>query len=104
MPSTAMNVAVSTLTFRLPENHSLKGKRQTVQSAIARVQNRYHVAAAEVDHIDRWQLSTIGLSCVSNRADHARETMDAAISYIAQNYPEIELLDATVEVFPFPFD
>ncbi len=99
-----MNVAVSTITLRLAENQSLKGKRQFVQSAIARVQNRYHVAAAEVDHMDRWQLTTIGLACVSNRVDHARETMDAAINYIAQNYPEAELLDATTEVFPFPVD
>jgi uncharacterized protein YlxP (DUF503 family) len=99
-----MNVAVSRITLRLPENQSLKGKRQVVQSAITRVQNRFHVAAAEVDNIDRWQLGTLGLAYVSNRADHARETVEAAVNFIAQNYPEVELLDAITEVFPFPFD
>lgn len=99
-----MNVAVSQITLRLPENQSLKGKRHVIHSAVNRVQNRFHVAAAEVDNIDRWQLSTIGLAYVSNRADHARETVDAAINFIAQNYPEVELLDATTEVFPFPVD
>lgn len=99
-----MNVAVTQIMLRLPENHSLKGKRHVVQSMIARLQNRYHVAAAEVEYMDRWQLSTIGLSFVSNRADHARETMDAAINFVVQNYPEVELLDATLEVFPVSGD
>ncbi|HHE72030.1 MAG TPA: DUF503 domain-containing protein [Chloroflexi bacterium] len=99
-----MNIAVSQVTLRLPENQSLKGKRQVVQSAITRVQNRFHVAAAEVDNIDRWQLGTIGLAIVSNRVDHARETMEAAVNFIVQNYPEVEVLDVAIEVFPFPVD
>jgi len=95
-----MNVAVCTLKIRLPENHSLKGKRQVIHSMTARLQNRFKVSAAEVEGQGLWQISTIGMSCVSNRADHARETIDAALGFIQQTYPEVETLDAAVEVFP----
>ena len=95
-----MNVAVCTLTIRLPENHSLKGKRQVIHSMTARLQNRFRVSAAEVDGLGLWQMSTIGISCVSNRADHARETVDTVIKFVVQNYPEVELIDSQVEVFP----
>jgi len=95
-----MNVAVCTLKIRLPENHSLKGKRHVIHSMTARLQNRFKVSAAEVDGQGLWQVSTIGMSCVSNRADHARETMDNALGFIAQTYPEVEMLDSVVEVFP----
>jgi len=95
-----MNVAVCTLTIRLPENHSLKGKRQVIHSITARLQNRFRVSAAEVDGLGLWQMSTIGIACVSNRADHARETVDTVIKFVVQNYPEVELIDSRVEVFP----
>ncbi len=95
-----MNVAVCTLTIRLPENHSLKGKRQVIHSMTARLQNRFRVSAAEVDGLGLWQMSTVGISCVSNRADHARETVDAVIKFVVQNYPEVELVDSRVEIFP----
>lgn len=95
-----MNVAVCTLTIRLPENHSLKGKRQVIHSMTARLQNRFRVSAAEVDGLGLWQMSTIGIACVSNRADHARETVDTVIRFVVQNYPEVELIDSRVEVFP----
>jgi len=95
-----MQVAVCTLKIRLPENHSLKGKRQVVLSMTSRVQNRFKVSAAEVDGQGLWQVSTIGMACASNRADHARETLDNALNFIAKCYPEVELLESSMEVFP----
>jgi hypothetical protein len=100
--NTHMNVAVCALKFRLPENHSLKGKRQIVLSMTARLQNRFHVSAAEVEGQGLWQVCTIGISYVSNRGEHARETVDHAVSFVVENYPDIEVLDVQVEVFPVP--
>ncbi len=95
-----MNIAVCALSVRLPENHSLKGKRQIVHSITGRLQNRFHVSAAEVEGQGLWQVSTIGFAYVSNRADHAREIIDRAVSFVLDNYPDIEVLGAQVEVFP----
>ena len=42
---------IATIIFRLraPWVHSLKEKRMIVKSLIAKLQNRYHVSAAEID-------------------------------------------------------
>ncbi|HEY55892.1 MAG TPA: DUF503 domain-containing protein, partial [Dehalococcoidia bacterium] len=46
-----MNVGVCRITLRLPENLSLKGKRQVVKSITSRVGNQFRVSVAEVsDH------------------------------------------------------
>jgi uncharacterized protein len=95
-----MHVAVCAIKFRLPDNHSLKGKRQIVHSIIGRIQNRFHVTAAEVEGQGLWQVSTVGIAYVSNRSEHARETIDAAVSYVVENYPDIEVLEVQAEVFP----
>ena len=77
-----MVVGTLLIELRLPGNHSLKGKRQVVKSLLARLHNRYNVAAAEVDNNDRWQVATIGVACVSNSAPHAREILENVITVL----------------------
>jgi len=95
-----MNVAVCQIELRLPENQSLKGKRQVIRSLITRVQNRYNVSVAEIDNHDLWQLATLGLACVSNHRVHATETLSKVLKFITENYPELELLNSWIETFP----
>ena len=42
-----MTVGLCQIWLRLPENHSLKGKRQVIKSLVARIHNRFNVAVAE---------------------------------------------------------
>ena len=95
-----MNVSVCRIDIRLPENHSLKGKRQVIKSIIARLQNRYKVAVAEVDNQGLWQIATLGVACVSNHRRHCDETLSNVVKFIIQNYPDVELLDSEIETFP----
>jgi uncharacterized protein len=95
-----MNVSVCRIELRLPENHSLKGKRQVIKSIIARIQNRYHVSVAEVDNQSLWQLATLGVACVSNHRTHADQTLSNVVKFIIQNYPDVELLGSEIETFP----
>ncbi len=95
-----MNVSVCRIELRLPENHSLKGKRQVIKSIIARLQNRYKVAVAEVDNQELWQIATLGIACVSNYRRHSDETLSNVVKFIIQNYPDVELLDSEIETFP----
>lgn len=95
-----MNVSVCRIELRLPENHSLKGKRQVIKSIITRLQNRYRVSVAEVDNQGLWQLATLGVACVSNHRTHADETLSNAVKFIIQNYPDAELLGSEIETFP----
>ena len=93
-----MNVGICRIEIRIPENHSLKGKRQIVKSIVARLQNRYSVSVAEIDNNELWQIATLGISCVSNHRRRSDMIMTNVVNFIAQNYPNVELLNYKVEV------
>jgi len=95
-----MHVGVCQLELRLPENHSLKGKRQVIKSIITRLQNKFNISVAEVDNQDLWQLATLGIACVSNHRRHADETLSNVVKFVVQNYPDVELLSSEIEPFP----
>ena len=93
-----ITVGVCRVVLRLPENGSLKGKRQVVKSLTARLRNKFNVAVAEVDDNDRWQIATIGVTCVSNDARHARDMLDRVLAFIQHTRLDAELLDSEIEV------
>ena len=95
-----MHVSVCQIKLRLPENHSLKGKRQVIKSIITRLQNKFNVSVAEVDNQDLWQLATLGVACVSNHRRHADETLTNVVKFVARNYADVELLGSQIETFP----
>ncbi len=100
MIGSGMNVGVCRIELRLPENQSLKGKRQVIKSVITRLQNNYNVSVAEIDNQNLWQLATLGVACVSNHRRHADETLANVVKFILENYPQLELLNSEIEVFP----
>ncbi|MBE9513308.1 MAG: DUF503 domain-containing protein [Chloroflexi bacterium] len=93
-----MNVGVCKINLRLPENLSLKGKRQVLKSITTRVVNRFNVSVAEVDNQDLWQLATLGVCCVSNSKRHTNEVLSKVVDFIAGNRFEIEILDYEIEI------
>ena len=93
-----MAVGYCALTFRLPENESLKGKRQVIHSVIQRVRSQYNVAVAEVGEQDSWQLATLGISCVSSSGAHCHEMLEKAVSFIGDARLDAELLDYSIEI------
>ena len=95
-----MHVGVCRISFRLPENGSLKGKRRVLKSITSRVANKFNVSIAEVDHNDVWQLATLGISCVSNNKRHANEVLSKVVAYITDARLEIEMLDYNIEILP----
>jgi len=95
-----MNVGVCRIELHLPENESLKGKRQIVKSIIARLRNRYNVSVAEIDDQELWQIATLGIACVSNHRRHADETLSGVVKFIVQSYPNLEIVKSEMEIFP----
>jgi len=95
-----MNVGVCRIELHLPENESLKGKRQIVKSIIARLRNRYNVSVAEVDNQELWQIATLGIACVSNHRRHADETLSSVVKFIVQSYPNLEIVNSEIEIYP----
>jgi hypothetical protein len=95
-----MNIGVCRIELHLPENESLKGKRQIVKSIIARLQNKYNVSVAEIDNQELWQIATLGIACVSNHRRHADETLSNVVKFVVQNYPNLEIVRSETEIFP----
>lgn len=93
-----MNIGVCKLSLRLPENESLKGKRQVLKSITTRVKDRYNVSIAEVDDQDLWQLVTLGITCVSESAQHANQVLSKVVDFIEKSRFDVELLDYQIEI------
>lgn len=93
-----MTVGLCTVSLRLPENHSLKGKRQVLKSLIARLHNRFNVSAAEVGDHDSWQMATLGVSCVSTDERHADQVLASVIAFIRSERLDAEIVDVETEV------
>ena len=93
-----MFVGICRVTLRLPENGSLKGKRKVVLSISQRLRNKFNVAVAEVGDTERWQISELGVSCVSNEAGHARDQLDNVVRFIETSRVDAELINSEIDV------
>ena len=87
--------------LRLPENLSLKGKRQVLKSITSRVGNTFNVSIAEVSDHDLWQRATLGVCCVSNSKRHANEIMSKVADFIVNSRSDAEVLDYEIEILTF---
>jgi len=98
MGANDMNVGVCRIKLRLPENMSLKGKRQVLKSITSRIKNRFNVSIAEVDANDLWQLAVLGICCVSNDGRQTNEVLSKVVDFVNEGRFEIEVLDCEVEI------
>ena len=81
----------------IPYSLSLKEKRKTIQSIIARIRKRYNISIAEVDYQDLWQRSCLGFAAVGNTYADA-ELMIAVIKQtLDQHEDTCEVLDFNYE-------
>ena len=54
---------------------------------------RHRVAAAEVDHQDRWQRSELAFAAVGSSVHQVAEVLDAVERFV-WSFPEVEVVDA----------
>ena len=92
-----MTIAVITFRLRAPWVHSLKEKRMIVKSLIAKLQNRFHVSAAEVDEQDTHQVIVIGVAAIAPHNAMADSLMEEISLFVEENC-EADILDETREI------
>lgn len=92
-----MVVGVCQLDVRIPENHSLKGKRHVLRKLTERVRSRFNVAISEVGDNDLWQRAQIGICAVSNDRRHVNSSLDKVADYIENMYL-VEVLSKEMEI------
>ena len=92
-----MRIAV--MTFRLHASwvHSLKEKRMIVKSLVAKLQNKFHVSAAEVDEQDTHQIIVIGVAAIVPHNALADSLMDEISLFVEEN-TEAEIIDEQREI------
>ena len=61
-----MHVLLIKIDLQIPHAHSLKDKRSQIKSLKDRISSRFNASVAEIDALDNWNLSVIGVCMVSN--------------------------------------
>ncbi len=92
-----MLIAVMTFRLHAPWVHSLKEKRMIVKSLTAKLRNRFHVSAAEVDEQDMHQIIVIGVAAIVPHNAMGDSVMDEISAFMEEN-TEAEILDERREI------
>lgn len=90
---------IATMVFRLRASwvHSLKEKRMVVKSLVAKLQNRFHVSAAEIEEQDTHQLIVIGVASIIPNDAIGDSLMNEISDFVEEN-TEAEILDEHREI------
>ena len=92
-----MRIAAMTFRLHAPWLHSLKEKRSIVKSLIAKLQNRYHVSAAEIDEQDTHHMIVIGLAAIVPNNAMADSLMEDISLFVEEN-TDAEIIDEEREI------
>ena len=92
-----MTVGLCTVELFIPDGHSLKEKRQVLQSLNTRLRDKFNLSVAEVGDQDLWQKAILGMACVANESAHVNQVLDQAVNLI-QSVPAIQLLRSRIEL------
>jgi hypothetical protein len=93
-----MFVAVCQVEIMLPESDSLKTKRFVLSSIKTKIQNKFNVSIAEVDHNDLWQRATLGLALVTNERKFVDQTFSKIMQFL-EGDDRLEVLDHRLEIY-----
>ena len=82
-----MVVGISRLEIFLPENHSLKEKRQAIKRIVERTRAKFNISIMEADQTNIcWQKATVGFAVVGVKQDHVASTIESISRYIESMY------------------
>jgi uncharacterized protein YlxP (DUF503 family) len=92
-----MTVGLCTVELFIPDGHSLKEKRQVLQSLKTRLRDKFNLSVAEVGDQDLWQKAILGMACVANESAHVNQVLDQAVNLI-QSVSVIQLVRSRIEL------
>lgn len=92
-----MIVGVSNIEIFLPENHSLKEKRQAIKRIVEKTRSRFNISIAEIGQNNLWQRAVVGFSVVGIRQDHVNSAVEEVYEYIESLYIG-KIIDARTEI------
>ncbi len=93
-----MIVLVATIELYLPGMASLKEKRGSLKSLIARLRKKFNIAIAEIDLHDAWQSASLGVAIISTGEAHTEAVLESILSWIERHRPDVEVMGYTQEI------
>jgi len=93
-----MIIGACSITLQLIGVHSLKEKRSIIKSLLARMRNKFNIAAAEVASHDNHTRAVLGVVCVSSSGEYAHGQLDAVIRWIETERPDVPIIDYEIEL------
>lgn len=84
-----MFVGIMKIELRFHVVTSIKEKRKFVNRVKMKIASRFKIAIAEVDDIDSYNSSIIGISFVSNKKDHAVAKGQNIVTFLEENESDI---------------
>jgi uncharacterized protein YlxP (DUF503 family) len=90
-------VGTTVIDLNLSGVNSLKEKRRVLKPLLARLQSRFNISVAEVDHNDSLRRAQLGVAVVSNDKIYVDQVI-AKIVRIIDSEPEVSLVDYRVEI------
>jgi uncharacterized protein YlxP (DUF503 family) len=92
-----MVIGVCTIELHIPDQGSLKGKRQVLLSLKDRVRQKFNVSIAELEAQELWQRAVLGVACIGNEKRHINRQMDHVLSMI-RRMPSVEIIQTSLEM------
>ena len=86
-----MYVLALQMDLHIGHAHSLKDKRGVLRPILEGARRRFDVAAAEVDHQQLWQRTSLGFAAISGSQQHTTEVIDE-VSRFVWSFPEVGVL------------
>ncbi len=91
-----MTVGILRLELAIYGAHSLKDKRRVISSLKDRLFRRFRVSVAEVDDLDVWQRSVLGVAMVANDPRFVHSCLDKIVDWVRKQ-GSATLVDYTKE-------
>jgi uncharacterized protein YlxP (DUF503 family) len=93
-----MVVGIGTISLRLHDCRSLKGKRRIVKAIVSRIRNHFNASVAEVADNDIHQRAEIGFALVGNDRRVINAKIDKMFNFV-EELGLAEVIDSRLEIF-----
>jgi uncharacterized protein YlxP (DUF503 family) len=93
-----MIIGLLTLEIYIPYSHSLKEKRKTLNKIKDRLKKKFNVAFAELEYLNKWQRSKIGLVTLNTQKSMIEKIFQKIVREIEENI-EGEILQTEIYYF-----
>jgi len=92
-----MFVAIGRVEIFLPGSNSLKSKRRIINSIKGEIRSKYNVGISEIDFLDKWQHTLIGIVGISNDSKFLQSSFNKIVDRIKE-FRDINVLDWSIRI------